>query len=361
MKITRKSYILAAVLFLTLIFSMAAVCNSCSIGPIEEEDDTGQVDEVITSDEEEQAQGTEDAEPEPPNEEEEAEEETAQEPDETVVNSQPYIYSVALNGDVIDTTQEVRVLQGDSLDFIVQAGDDDGDELTFGAYDSVGNIQDVTKIDDNTAGFSWTAPDEPGVYQVTIDVFDESGGETSVIINVTVNEYVGPTETISLYPSPTLCGFTDGDYLKTADEGWAFFGDSPRDTQLKGYISFDIRGISGLDPDSIRTVFCTVEHTVINEYDFAEYIHIKAFDYGESLDVGDFRVGGTFIASYPTNELSYMISNEALFNTLAEALDEGRQYYQLKFGMDSVTNGDGVSDGLRIDLDSIVLSVVYAE
>jgi len=97
-----------------------------------------------------------------------------------------------------------------------------------------------------------------------------------------------------------------------------------------------------------------------NPQSFATITDIKAFNYGNSLDAEDFNPGGTRLAQIPISSTSYTITGDTLKNQLQLVLNEtGRDYFQLKLGLDGETNDDLISDTVSIYLDHIYLYITY--
>jgi hypothetical protein len=114
--------------------------------------------------------------------------------------------------------------------------------------------------------------------------------------------------------------------------------------------------LPGLEFESAALDLGSLTH--INDPEFAERLDIKAFPYGE-LGTEDFAVGGTALSSCSTSLYEYSFSNDALKSTLQQAINEDKNYYQLKLGLSSATDGDGLNDVIRLSYNEIILSVSY--
>lgn len=96
-------------------------------------------------------------------------------------------------------------------------------------------------------------------------------------------------------------------------------------------------------------------------------LNIKAYDYGDSLDLGDFAVGGTSISTINISEVetgsSLQISgNNTLINTLQAAIDAGKTWYQLKLGLSNVSDDNETQDILAFyPRNAITLIINYSE
>ena len=106
-----------------------------------------------------------------------------------------------------------------------------------------------------------------------------------------------------------LCGFITQDthvYIR-GSMGSILVGDAGvrPDKQVKGYLSFDIRSLSGAIIDSAQLNISGI--SISGDPTFADNLVIKVFDYG-TLDMGDFAIGGTHLATIPTSDISDHIS-----------------------------------------------------
>ena len=130
-------------------------------------------------------------------------------------------------------------------------------------------------------------------------------------------------------------------------------GDSVRNEQSKGYITFnlapvynDIRGrnfeVESVSLDILNITRNGSPDTMAGNIDF------KVFDYGTTLDAGDFRVGGTRFYNtrcadfYDPTQVS--ISSPTLYREVNTALNLNRPRFQIKIGLDVPTNNDGLQD-----------------
>jgi len=139
-----------------------------------------------------------------------------------------------------------------------------------------------------------------------------------------------------------------------------FFGDSYEDESAKGYLSFDIRELHGKTVQDAEINF--IELDKINNPEFAAYIDVKAFNYGNTLDSDDFAFGGVSLARIPTSSTSYTISGDTLKNELQKILNSAEtDYFQVKLGLSSKTNNDGTEDFLGFSLDDAWLYVIYID
>ena len=133
-------------------------------------------------------------------------------------------------------------------------------------------------------------------------------------------------------------------------------GDTASNKETKGYISFDISELLNSPVVSaelkISNIVAAVDPT------FADQLNIKYKDYGDSLDMGDFAVGGDLLVSIPTAGLtSINISSNILKDLINKSITAGKDYFQLKLGLSTPTDNDNTADLFAINLDTTKLTV----
>ena len=138
--------------------------------------------------------------------------------------------------------------------------------------------------------------------------------------------------------------------------------EASKNLQIKAYISFDIKELHGktVQDAEIRVVQTKREDSHPESY--AKTVDYKAFNYGSSLDAGDFKIGGTMLERIPISSTSYTISGDTLKSELQMVIDDkGRDYFQLKLGLDGKTNNNGLQDDVVIDLRNVSLNIRYSD
>ena len=179
-----KLYILSSILIIISLFATAVTCNLCGI-PIEitvpEEEKTEEKPEI-----EQQATIT--------NQDSQNTEDTQSTEAPAGGNNSPAIQEVEFIGVDVEVAEAEGMftdmpanpdLEGaPEFIFTIEAYDEDEDELTYSAYDSLGNSFDVTKTDNNNAEFIWNWPDTVGAYTLTAEVSDGKGGTDSQSVNM---------------------------------------------------------------------------------------------------------------------------------------------------------------------------------
>ena len=169
-------------------------------------------------------------------------------------------------------------------------------------------------------------------------------------------EKESPVETVSndCRIDRNLCGYIEKDTSVITRVVWV--GDNASDRQLKGYISFDISGLEGPDVYDARLVLGNISGAV--DPTFADNLVVKADRYGDVLDLGDFAPGGVQIKTASTTGLTQVvITGSGLVNAVQEAADRYGDYFQIKIGLDRVSDEDGVADFFNIDLGASSLVV----
>ncbi|MBC8387483.1 MAG: hypothetical protein H8E13_05470 [Actinobacteria bacterium] len=181
-----KLYIFLSILTITFLFGTAAICTQCGANIDKAVGDLGgSVDE------------------EPPGTEPGVKQPSSTEPGETPSgdeppyedNHPPAIEEIETMGVDVEYAEAEGMFEDLPADpdmegtmFSIEAYDEDGDELRYRVYDSLGAEFDVTKIDNNNAEFYWELSEEPGPYTLTIEVSDGRGGTDSQLVNMTFSE-----------------------------------------------------------------------------------------------------------------------------------------------------------------------------
>ncbi len=145
-----------------------------------------------------------------------------------------------------------------------------------------------------------------------------------------------------------------GPYINVGDE-------ATNNWQIKAYISFDIKELHGKTVQDAEISIVKLPD-VGHPESFASTVDYKAFDFGDSLDPGDFAIGGTMLERIPISSTSYTISGDTLKSELQMVIDDtGRDHFQLKLGLNGKTNNDGKNDRIRIDLRDVSLHIRYSD
>jgi hypothetical protein len=223
----------------------------------------------------------------------------------------------------------------------------------------MGNSYEVVKNSNNDAEFSWFSPEEEGEMVLTLRVVDEKGEEASYDINLGVYGRVVRRVFMS-EPDLNMCGYIEKDTSIVDRIVWV--GDSASGRELKGYISFNISQFAdlGLEIGDVMLELQNITH--INDPTFADSMVIKAYRFGNELTYDDWEVEGIHIASVLTEGLTEIyIENNNLVNSVREAVNNYGDYFQIKIGLSSPSNGDDSADLFNIDLKNSRLGIVPPE
>jgi hypothetical protein len=373
-----KLYVFLSILTIIFLFGTAAICTQCGANIDKAVGGLGDnIDEEPSGTEPggEQPSGTEPGETppgdEPPDGELPLDDEPPsgdEPPDEE--NNPPVIEVVIANGVTIEVGDEVITITRNSINFEVQASDPDDDELLYTATDNLGNIMEVIKIDNNHAQFGWVAPDTAGNYDVTIAASDEEEAADLRVIPVSVGHEEGGSggyvqDDTTVVPDPALSGnMSESEIPSLASNSSGtpciYVGDSADGSNIKGYLSFNVNGLSGktiVEAEVVITSFApTGDPTTLLGSDLDFY----AVNYGDSLEGSDYRTGSyTHLASMTPESTSFAISGSELIEEIQEVLDDpGRDYFQIKLFFQNA-NGNGDPDGFVIYLSDVVLHITY--
>lgn len=172
----------------------------------------------------------------------------------------------------------------------------------------------------------------------------------------------GPSEGVrSMLPESSMSGYilNESTPVITKNLRVVRMGDSDTNKQYKGYLTWDIADLHGTTVIDAEVNFYGMEE--YNDPSFAQYLDVKFFLYG-NLDATDFAIGGVSLARIPVSLTSYSISGDTLNNELQKVLDNPEQdYFQLKLGLSSASDNDGVSDCIFVFKDQSELIVDYLD
>ena len=361
----KQRFALIAILALIMFFSVAALCNLCGLN-LASTAGSDSSSESIEGGQDDATSSNQDTASETSAEETEK---TDQEETQQAQKHDPVIIKVTADDAELDLASELRTLVNTGIKFQVQAQDEDGDEMSYFVSDSNGNNMEIVKLDNDNAAFGWVSPNEMGLHEIYIKVTDSNGGEGNATVKVTVNVMAHAFEdedaeepAASVFetgPYMSLCGSVFARSVLWGSVPQAIAGDSGENEQIKGYLSFDISSLltlTGLEVVGATLDLGNLAH--INDPTFAERLDIKAIQYGE-LGVEDFAVGGTALISCSTGLSQFSFSNDALKNTLQQVINEDKSYYQVKFGLSSATDSDGMADCLGVNYSEAKLTINY--
>lgn len=184
---------------------------------------------------------------------------------------------------------------------------------------------------------------------------DDDGGDGEDSGDGDVDGDDGPqTEEFHLINS--MCGSVRASGVYATS--FVYIGDDSLDRMYKGYLTFDISGLRDVTIIDARVVISDLDKS--GDPTFASRVDFKHFEYGFLTD-DDFAVGGTSIHHMPTSPLSNMTFwSSGLTDTLQDMVDDRRDWYQIKIGLNRSTDSDGAEDGVEIEnLSGVYLRVTY--
>ena len=142
---------------------------------------------------------------------------------------------------------------------------------------------------------------------------------------------------------------------------YTFVGDYTNDRQIKAFLSFNINSISGLEDVTIKDASLSMPvNSIVGHPETMPEVHVKTFDFGDSLTLADQGAGGDFVGNFPTSSTmtSFNFSSSQLEAALQSAVDSNSQRIQLKISLSGI-NADGVGDWYRFTPGNISLQIKY--
>jgi len=171
----------------------------------------------------------------------------------------------------------------------------------------------------------------------------------------------------SITPEASNSGYvaSDGQIMT----GVVLLGDSDDNRQYKGYLSFPAIWHGPAEPnlrlESVDLVFNNINISG-NPQEMASLVDFKWFDYGDTLDPGDFAVGGTRLFTIDSTVFNtadgspFVISGSDLLKEgFAYAIGTGSNV-QIKMGLNRATNHDNSADIFQIHTVSVQLVVNFS-
>jgi len=260
-------------------------------------------------------------------------------------NRPPLINSITINnGDKIYTSER--------YDVSVEVSDPEGEDLQFKWGVNGGKIDNPTS---NPA--QWVTPSTASEYQLEVAVEDGSGGMATISKTVIVEQLEVEID-MSLPIVEGEGGFIA--YNQQVVNGGTFYtGDLNTNAHCKGYISFDITGLSGANVEDAAIYFNNKR--ILDDPSFFKIFLIHSVNWGAILELSDYNTPGELIDSYPLGTgPDFSCGNTKLKMELQQAIDSGRVRLQIMIDANSaLTDGDGINDGLEYDISGVNLSVDY--
>lgn len=244
---------------------------------------------------------------------------------------------------------------GSKCDVIVTATDPDGDSLNYN-WSADGGFFDSITIPDT----EWTAPDTAGTYNITITVGDGNGGIDTETIAVevessqtqpTINKYI-PVVLGEGGQSNEGGGYFGLNYFTAGDDG--LFND-----MYKGFISFDITGLSGATITEAELSF-SVNSTQGDASNFLPLGLFSVYWGDRHIEITDFYITGDSIESFTVP--NFICSHSNLRQYIQNAIDSGKPRFQVMIHFTGLeTDNDSVKDTWGYKPNGINLNVTYTQ
>jgi len=378
----KKFYLVFLALIAVLVFSIAALCNQCGSslqdGPgqsnISSEDEGIENADSLAVDDpqpESQSQASSSDSPEQSDDTTEEDEDAIPEDGD---NSAPNIESIVftIEGESIDATGgTVNIAMIGEFNVRIRAIDADGDDISFAVSADKGTLSEVRKLDDNNAEFFWVCPEGANTSLMEIEVLDGKGGNHIREITINTNDSIGLAEDDEEPVGETLVGIgadlrlsgyiveDTGVYIAGDSSGIPsiFIGDTATIKQSKGFLSFNISGLTGATVLQSWLTINNIEHVGDPSSLISDFL-VYAYDYGPSLEMADYRTGGTRLDRFAPDTINIEISTDALDDAVQRSIDAGNDNFQLKLAFTN-ENGNGQSDGYNIFMSDVILEVSY--
>ena len=202
----------------------------------------------------------------------------------------------------------------------------------------------------------------PGdTYTLTATATNSEGSDTATIdLNWGCAAPAIETD-VDIAVTTSKSGYIIVEHAAHSDPYFTYVGDYTNDRQVKAFLYFDISGISVLDDVTIKDVSVSMPVESIGSHpELMPEVHVKVFDYGDSLELADQAAGGEFVKVFPTSNpmADFNFSSTELEAALQNAVDANNARFQLKISLSGVT-ADGVSDWYQFILGDIRLHVKY--
>jgi len=355
-------YLIFSVISIICLFALAASCNMCGHTITNETEEEIVVEESVSRTDETQSGGAQrDTQTQDQSDDREGNDDNL----DVEVNHDPIITIISADDVELGLSDEFETLTGENTNFLVLAEDEDGDELSYSATDSIGNNMEIVRRDNNTAEFVWVAPSDVGSYEIYIEVSDGNEGVASETVQVAIVGGVGPsggTHGFTAVASMSGQVNDNGTVFISADSSGSpsiYIGDQAADLQTRGFLSFNVSDIAG---KNVTGAWLTIRSGRIGDpTSLLREMRISSTNYGNSLDGADYESSTTTLTSFfPLTGADFSFTNEALINAVQDTLSAGRQYFQLKLFIDSVSNNH-IADGFTVYISDVQLEVEYTD
>jgi hypothetical protein len=241
------------------------------------------------------------------------------------------------------------LVTGTAYDITATASDPDGDSLSY-EWTVNGGVLKGSEANP----VKWTTPDIAGTYNISLTVSDGKGGEVTKVIDVVVKS-ASISAALSKVESEVGCVRNDN----LVFEGWDFgVGDDFQKLSYRGFVSFDISGIPGA---TIQDAVLTVNKSSGWDTSSLEDFWIGAVDYGSHpLIAQDYNLTGIPLQSFPASASASVTCNSAALKTqLQNAINAGKQRFQIRLHFSVPTDNDNAMDYWVYESQGINLNITY--
>ena len=200
-------------------------------------------------------------------------------------------------------------------------------------------------------------PATVGNYDITVVVDDGNGGTAILTETVEVTAMLGPPIAAMDVPIvPSEGGYINGGGIHVVGNA-NLAGDAANDEACRGYISFDITGLSGASIAS-ATFTANTYYTSGDPIAFTP-LWISSVDWGSgSIIWDDFNLSGDPIDNFSLS--SFVCDSPKLKLYLQNAINGGRDRFQIMiFFSGMASDGDGFSDIWGYRDNSVNLNITY--
>jgi hypothetical protein len=241
---------------------------------------------------------------------------------------------------------------GIEYEISASAADPDGDALGYSWSVTGGSLDNSY-----TNPVKWAMPDTAGDYKIKVEVDDGRGGSDSRTETVEVIPMLGPPIAAMEVPIVVM----EGGRIRQDENIWVgnsyIVGDTNTNLAIRGYVSFDITGLSGATVESARL---SANHIITSgNCDLFRPLWVTSVNWEPGhITSSDFNLSGDPIASFTTPSFSTSTSKLKIY--LQNAIDSGRDRFQLMFmftGM--LSDSDSFSDNWAYNDSGIKLNITY--
>ena len=222
--------------------------------------------------------------------------------------------------EVIDIVMMGDHFVGKEYTISANAADPDGDTMNYSWSVNGGSLN-------SSSGnpIKWTMPATEGDYQITVEADDGNGGTDQRKETVVVIEFLAPPITLPIVSSEGGWITSDGD---VTTGNFHLVGDSHNNFALRGFVSFDITGLSGA---TVETAELTVNRDNVSG-SLSSFLPLWLvsvnWEPGSSvITASDYNLTGDIIYTFGIH--SFFLSSQVMKGRLQDAINAGRNRFQI--------------------------------